>query len=218
MPHSSRGLRGIGGIPRMANVFHGSGLYYAYKSIAAPGEYFWWRLRGSRSLRIPHLVKQRAVAQFAREFDLHILVETGTHFGQMLNAQKNLFREIHSIEMDSWKVRLAKKRFARCQNIRIYEGDSAKVLPEVITKIKEPCLFWLDAHDGDRSSPIRAELDCIYKHPVAGHVMLIDDAPCFDGRTDYPKVEELQRQAAAEYPGCVAEVKEGIIRIYRPKA
>jgi len=201
----------------MGNEFRGSSFYYLYKSAAAPGEYLWWRVRGSRSLRTPHLVKERAVAQFASDYGLRVLVETGTHFGQMLNAQKNRFSEIHSIEMDAWKVELARKRFAGRANIHIYEGDSGKVLPGVIAKITEPCLFWLDAHDGDRASPIRAELDCIYKHPVAGHVLLIDDAPCFDGRTDYPKVEELRSQAAVEYPRRVVEVIDGIIRIYKPK-
>jgi hypothetical protein len=52
---------------------------------------------------------------------------------------------------------------------------------------------------------------------VQGHVLLIDDALCFDGRTDFPTMEQLREKAAREYPGRVVEVKADIIRIYTPQ-
>ena len=46
--------------------------------------------------------------------------------------------------------------------------------------------------------------------------MLIDDARYFDGRGDYFSIDELREHAAREYPGSVVEVKDDIIRIYKP--
>lgn len=198
-------------------AFRESSLFDPYKKVSAVTEFLWWKLRGSPGPKVPHLVKQWTVRRYAREFNLQTLVETGTNFGQMINVTKGLFRQIYSIELDGWKFERAKKKFAGEPKIRLLHGDSGKALPQLITSITEPCLFWLDGHDGDRSAPVKAELDCIYKHPVSGHVLLLDDARWFDGRTDYPTMEEIREQVAKRYPGRTVEVRDDIIRICRPK-
>lgn len=181
------------------------------------GEYVWWRLRGSPRPKVPHLVKQRTLMHFGRRYNLQVLVETGTNLGNMINVQKDRFREIYSIERDDYLAARAKRKFAERPSIHLYHGDSAKVLPTFITTIHEPCLFWLDAHWGHETAAIRDELVCIYRHPVRDHVLLIDDARWFDGQGDYPTIAELREQASREYPGSVVEVENDIIRIYRPK-
>jgi hypothetical protein len=165
----------------------------------------------------PHLVKQRTIAEFARKFDLHVLVETGANFAHMLYVNQNRFREIYSIELDGHRAESARRKFAKRPNIHVLEGDSGKVLPQLLPALKEPCLFWLDAHDYDISSPVKQELAAIYSHPVRGHVLLIDDARWFDGRTDYPTMDQLREKTSREYPGSVVEVKDDIIRIYLPR-
>jgi hypothetical protein len=203
---------------KLRQAFRQSVLFFPYKRISSVGEYLWWRLRGSPGPKVPHLIKQRTLEGFARDHDLHILVETGTNFGQMIDVNEGRFREIYSIELDEWKAARARREFADRPHIHTFQGDSGAVLPTIISAIQEPCLFWLDAHDGDRSAAIKQELDCIYKHPVESHVLLIDDARWFDGRTDYPTMEELREKAGREYPGRVVEVKDDIIRIYKPKS
>ncbi len=198
--------------------FRDSVFFEPYKRIAHRGEYAWWRLRGSPGPKVPHIVKQRALAEFAERFDLEVMVETGTNLGHMVNAQKDRFREIYSIELDKWLAARAKRKFAHRSNIHLYQGDSGTVLPTIIPLIKEPALFWLDAHWGDIDAPIKQELECIYRHPVRDHVMLIDDARYFDGHGDYFSIDELRDHAAREYPGSVVEVKDDIIRIYKPLA
>jgi hypothetical protein len=196
--------------------FRDSALFDPYKRIAFVGEYVWWRMRGSPRPKVPHLVKQMALAHFAREYNLQVLVEGGTNLGNMINAQKNRFREIYSIERDDYLASRAQRKFASDPHIHLFHGDSGDLLPRIIPAIKERALFWLDAHWGAESAPIRQELDCIYKHPVRDHVLLIDDARYFDGHGDYPSVEELRERAEREYPGAVVEVKDDIIRIYKP--
>jgi hypothetical protein len=82
------------------------------------------------------------------------------------------------------------------QNIVVHEGDSASVLPRILDGLDEPALFWLDAHPStDRTArdapiPLRAELAAIAAHPVAGHVVLIDDLQ-YAGTAGYPALDEL---------------------------
>jgi hypothetical protein len=198
-------------------TFRDGFLFDPYKRIAVHGEYAWWRLRGSPGPKVPHLVKQRAIAQFAREFNLSVLVETGTNLGNMINAQKKRFREIHSIELNEWLASRAKRKFSGLPNIHLYQGDSGQIMPKILQQLNEPCLFWLDAHWGDESAAIKQELESIYRHRIRDHVLLIDDARWFDGRTDYLTIEELREHANRAYPGRVVEVKDDIIRIYKPK-
>lgn len=80
----------------------------------------------------------------------------------------------------------------------LLHGDSGKLLPEVVDKLKAPALFWLDGHyscgltaKGALETPIRAELQAIFSSAITGHVILIDDVRCFDGSHDYPHLDEL---------------------------
>ncbi len=201
---------------KLRQAFRDSRFFHAYKNVSAPGEYVWWRLRGAPGPKAPHMVKQLLIAEYAHRFNLHVLVETGTNYGHMIYVNRDLFREIYSIELDEWRASSAQRKFAGRPNIHVIAGDSGAALPRVIAGIREPILFWLDGHDFDISTPVKQELDAIYKHPVQDHVLLIDDARWFDGRTDYPTMEQLREKAAREYPGRVVEVKDDIIRIYKP--
>jgi hypothetical protein len=198
--------------------FRESVFFDPYKRAAFQGEYLWWKLRGSPGPKVPHIVKQRTLAEFANRFDLHVMVETGTNLGNMINAQKDSFREIYSIELDQWLAARAKRKFAAFPNIHLYQGDSGQVLPTIMPLIKEPALIWIDAHWGAIDAPVKKELECIYRHPVRSHVLLIDDARYFDGHGDYYAIDELRDHAAREYPGSIVEVKDDIIRIYKPRA
>jgi len=204
---------------QLKESFRNSNLFHAYKGVSAHGEYWWWRLRGSPRPKVPHLVKQLAIAEYARKFDLHILVETGMNYAHMIYVNLGQFREIYSIELDKSRVESARRKFAGRPDIHVLEGDSGEVLPQLISSFNEPVLFWLDGHDFDITTPVKQELEAIYRHPIKNHVILIDDARWFDGRTQYPTMEELREKAARDYPGHTVEVKDDIIRIYEsPKA
>lgn len=217
----------IGGMFRRKNIdetreiihkpFRDSIFFDPYKRISFVGEYVWWRLRGSPRPKVPHIIKQRTLAEFGERFNLCVMVETGTNVGNMINAQKDRFREIYSIELDKWLAARAKRKFADRPGIHLYQGDSGEVLPAILAQIKEPALFWIDAHWGAIDAPVKKELECIFRHPVRDHALLIDDARYFDGHGDYYSVDELREHAAREYPGSVVEVKDDIIRIYKPK-
>jgi len=169
----------------------------------------------------PPVVKQHTVKSYAEKYSLRILVETGTYLGEMVRAMKDAFDEIYSIEIDETLAGRARKKFSRYDHITILHGDSGELLERLLEGIRSPCLFWLDSHysggltgKGARETPVTEELNHILNHPVRNHVILIDDARCFTGENDYPRLEELRDRVLSMRPGWRFEVEHDIIRIH----
>jgi len=77
------------------------------------------------------------------------------------------------VELSTELYERAKRKFSRYKHISIFKGDSSKVLPEILSQIEEPCLFWLDGHyskgitaTGEKETPILEELKHIFNHPI----------------------------------------------------
>ena len=66
----------------------------------------------------------------------------------------------------------------------------------ILESLDRPALFWLDAHPStDRSArdapvPLAAELAAIAAHPVAGHVVVVDDLRLL-GKAGFPSPEDI---------------------------
>ncbi|HWI91653.1 MAG TPA: hypothetical protein VNT20_10285 [Flavisolibacter sp.] len=177
-----------------------------------------WELNG-KPLPTPHAVKQLAIEYYKNKHSIEVMVETGTYLGEMVLAQKDNFKKIYSIElgMDLWKN--AEKKFQKYAHIKILQGDSGKVLREIVTKLDRKTIFWLDGHysggitaKGDKNCPVYEELDAIFNNNKWGHVLLIDDAREFKGVGDYPKLEELESYIKSKNASYQIEVKDDIIR------
>ena len=69
-----------------------------------------WEKRG-RADQAPHIIKQRELRRFAENYGLRILVETGTYYGDMVEAMKSFFDRIYSIELSAELYERATKRF-----------------------------------------------------------------------------------------------------------
>ena len=157
---------------------------------------------------------------YAKRFSINIFIETGTYLGSTVEAVKNKFEEIYSIELNKGLYLKAKQKFIKYKHINIILGDSSKKLPKILSNINSPCLFWLDAHYSggntsktDVQTPITKELQCILNHPNKNHVILIDDSHEFTGKNDYPTVTEL-KELINQYEEKILIVKEDIMRIY----
>lgn len=150
---------------------------------------------------------------------MRTLVETGSYYGEMVAAMKKRFDRIYSIECDADLARRAAQRFARLSHIQVLQGDSRQVLPELLKTLAQPALFWLDAGyygwagaQGDKQR-LSAELDAILRHPVKGHIILMDDARGLNGQHGALTVEELRRRVESEFPDRVVDVQCDILRI-----
>jgi hypothetical protein len=179
-------------------------------------------LKAGQPIPPPHTLKQMTVKQFAREHGIRIFVETGTYLGDMVQAIKNSFQTIYSIELSPELYERAKKKFGNQKHVNIVEGDSSELLAHILDRVNEPCLLWLDGHysegitaKGKKETPILEELKAILNHPVKNHVILIDDARCFTGKNEYPTIERLKELILSSYPDYIFRVENDIIRVCR---
>jgi hypothetical protein len=195
-----------------------SPLYSRFKQLGHHPDYWWWKLRGEPR-RIPHLLKQRTVLEYANRFALTTLVETGTYYGEMITAVVKRFRQIYSIELDPWLARLAQARFSRYRHVQVVEGDSQIIVPQLLDNLHERCLWWLDAGYcgwvGETGDPNRlsTELNAILGDRIHDHVILMDDADGVNGEGGSPTLDELMASIPANYPRRQVEVAHNIIRI-----
>jgi len=186
---------------RLWRAFRETPAWDAYKRAAEVPDYYFWRLRGSPMRRVPHLVKQRTLREYARRYALRQMVETGTNMGQMIRAMLPLMDDIYSIEMGDWSVARARRRFAGNPKVHLIHGDSTVELPRLLPSLRRPTLFWLDAHNFDLETPVRSELDAIANNLISRHVILIDDSKWFDGRNQYPTREWMDNFVRTRLPG-----------------
>ena len=154
--------------------------------------------RNGRPIPPPHIVKQQTLKTFSKRYGLKILVETGTYYGDMVEAMKDVFNQLYSIELSTELYKKAKKRFKGEKHIELICGDSGLELMNLMSKIDQPTLFWLDGHysagvtaKGEKDTPIYEELNHILNSTDKGHVIIIDDARCFGADPNYPSIKEL---------------------------
>jgi hypothetical protein len=172
----------------------------------------------------PHTIKQQTLQSYAEKYNLKVLVETGTFYGDMIEAMKHVFDKIYSIELSQDLFEKAKKRFKGQNQVELIQGDSGIELRNLLSKINQPTLFWLDGHysagetaQGDKDTPIFEELQHIFDKPDRGHVIIIDDARCFGSYPDYPSIEQLKEFIKLKRPDMDVSVQYDSVRI-APKA
>ena len=193
-------------------------IYSAFKQLGHYPDYWWWKLRGEPR-RIPHVIKQRAVLEYGRAFNLTTLVETGTYYGEMIAAVRGRFRQVYSIELDPRLAKLAQQRFREDARVKIVEGDSQSTVPKLLKQLNERCLWWLDAGYcgwvGEVGNPNRlgSELTAILSDQRYDHVILMDDADGVNGQGGSPTLDELIVSIRSNYPDRRVEVVRNIIRI-----
>lgn len=178
-------------------------------------------IKNGKMIPPPHVIKQETIKHFQKKYSIKTLVETGTFMGEMVYAQREYFEKIISIELSNELFDIAQKRLKRYKNIELIKGDSSKVLNQLITRITDPAIFWLDGHysgfetaKGDLETPIKQELNIILKSKL-NHIILIDDARLFIGKNDYPTIEELKNYILYKGNNYKFNIEDDIIRIYR---
>lgn len=183
--------------------------------------YEWRRWQQGQFDHAPHYLKRNMLRTYARQYGLRSFVETGTFFGEMVDALKNEFVRIQSIELDEFLYERARKRFSRYPHISILHGNSGAKLPVALAAIEGPTLFWLDAHYsggitalGEEVSPILRELGHIFQSPISGHMVVIDDARLFGTDPGYPVLDQLREFVSSKSPNWKMEVTNDVIRIY----
>jgi hypothetical protein len=166
----------------------------------------------------PHAIKARAVINQARGHNVRVLVETGTCLGEMARKCSKYFKQIWTIELSETLAAEAAKRLGKRRNVRVLRGESSGLLPQILTAIREPVVFWLDAHysggvtaKGATECPLVRELQIIAEHACHDHIILIDDVRLM-GSGDYPSLKTVCELARRINPRYRIEVRDDILR------
>jgi len=120
---------------------------------------------------------------FFRSYLSPVFVETGSHIGEgIVKALAAGFKEVRSIDAGDKQYQHCLNRFYGDQRVRLWKGDSAYCLKDMISDLKVPVTFWLDGHysAGDtckceHEHPLIEELGQIVAHPIKNNIILIDD-------------------------------------------
>lgn len=166
--------------------------------------------------RLPYSRMNQIVFEYLHRFSIHTFIETGTYKGGGIYNALGQAKEVYSIELDEKRFLNAQAIFERFPNVQVIHGDSGKVLPEIMPKLKGRCLFWLDAHygndeaQGEPRTPILDELKCVLNYPDKC-VILIDDARMYNGKGDWPTLETLKTIILESHPEWDITVKDDII-------
>jgi hypothetical protein len=122
------------------------------------------------------------LAQYRTQYDLQNFVETGTYLGDgTQNALVAGFQHVYTIEAHTGLYQAACQRFAAEPRVEVFPGSSIVALPELLPRLSERTLFWLDSHTcggataGAWDTPLIGELRLIATLPRKDHVILIDD-------------------------------------------
>ena len=141
--------------------------------------------------------------EYARRYNCDTLVETGTNRGDTVEAIKDYFKDVYSIEIGPVLYEAAKNRFRDDSNVHLILGDAREALGPLL-RFMDPgrrVLFYLDAHcQYDDTSPegraegtsVPEEIKAIF-HYQSDSVVLVDDARLFNGRCGWPKLESTIR-------------------------
>jgi hypothetical protein len=190
------------------------------KTKRSPRQIHQWEVGGKQGPP-PHAIKQQVLRMFGDAHGLKILVESGTYRGDMIDALKDSFETIYSIELSEPLYKKACWRFRGLPHITLINGDSGREILNVVRQLKGPALFWLDGHysagptaHGELSTPIFDELRHVLTARDKRHVILIDDARCFGIERDYPTLEELTQFVTQLRPDLQVSVEYDSIRVF----
>lgn len=167
---------------------------------------FFKKQTNQTEVEVTYEKKREIIDYYRKKFGIIIFIETGTFLGDTIDFFKEKFSFLYSIELSEELSIRAQNRFSSFKNVKIITGNSGEVLENIVRELKEPALFWLDGHyssefymngeyfitaKGDTNTPIEKELDFILGSNIQ-HLILIDDARLFTGKSDYPTLKNIK--------------------------
>ena len=148
-----------------------------------------------------HIYKRKRILKIAKAWCCVNFIETGTFYGQMIDALKRDFKTLLSVELFEPLYKLNKIAFQNYSSILLYYGNSSTKLKDMLNDSQGNSIFWLDGHYsgegtacGEQVSPILGELEIIASQRCTTHCILIDDARLFTGSDGYPTLEETKEK------------------------
>ena len=115
------------------------------------------------------------------KYGFGVFVETGTYNGATTNWAAERFKKVYTFEAEHGIYRAY--LFSKPDNVDAIFGKSEDMLPDLLERLNEPAVFWLDAHWSSGNTfegvcPLEDELKAIAAHPF-DHAVFVDDISLF---------------------------------------
>lgn len=153
--------------------------------------------------RVPpdnHLYKINRIKRIGKLYSCQTLIETGTFYGQTVNATRKTFQQIMSVEVYEPLYQYNRWQFEKTKNVSLFFGDSVDKLPGMIGQATGRILYWLDGHcsgdgtgAGSQVCPVINELECLIRLNRTNDCILIDDKRLFGTDPSYPTLSETEK-------------------------
>ena len=141
-----------------------------------------------------------------------IFIETGSCVGDGIQqALDEGFEEIYSVELLPLNYIFCSNRFKDVPEVTLIYGDSVKALEGMLSRLKVPATFWLDAHNGAESTPLLRELEVINNHHIKTHTILIDDLRDWKVKYHGFDTEILKQKLLEINPNYKISLEEGYV-------
>lgn len=154
------------------------------------------------------------VAMLCSSFSPVNVVETGTFKGDTIDRFRKYVPFKYTIELSPELFNEVKHRFNADKTVFPYLGDSAQVLPTIVSTLKGKTLFFLDAHfsgngtaKGSVNTPIISELEIIKAGGITDAIIVIDDIRMF-----YEPISSVQGSLMEGYPSLL-QIVDKIVEI-----
>lgn len=143
----------------------------------------WFVLFSTIAMPLTTTLECTAARGIFAKYPNQYFIETGSYLGDGIQmAVEAGFPQIYSIELSTYFYQHCLDRFTLQPQVHILQGDSSKMLINLLDQIDAPATFWLDGHYswgntamGDTNTPILTELRAIGEHHIKTHTLLIDD-------------------------------------------
>lgn len=147
---------------------------------------------------LPPFEKRARLASVAKHFEPTAFVETGSYHGETAAFMASFVPKVISIEIDPKNSEIAACRCAGSSKVRILQGSSETVLPEIVKSLNGRVMFWLDAHyqtgmiRGKRRCPLFDELSIIFAATNIDPIIVVDDARKFIWVNGWPSLRSIK--------------------------
>jgi len=125
------------------------------------------------------------VLSLQKQYAIQTFIETGTYYGGTSTWASDHFSKVITIENSKAIHEKTAAKYKHITNIDFLFGHSLEHLKNIVANLKEPALFWLDAHwSGGETYGINDECPLIEELRIINdskinHIVLIDDARMF---------------------------------------
>ena len=153
------------------------------------------RLAGGMPINLHSYMKYLAIRSLGKRTNARCLIESGTFLGVTAARCARNFERVYTIELDIDLAKQATAFLQRYRNVKVFQGDAVKLLPEVISRedVHDVVIF-LDGHYsgghtaiGDLPEPVILELGILAKFRDRVCGIVIDDFRLFGVERGFPK-------------------------------